>query len=78
MEFLVAIFSIIMIIVFLVMVSNISTIKTEIKNINHIFTAWSEAHGGYGIRYLCNKCKKQFEGQPDKCPHCGELTSFKK
>jgi rubrerythrin len=78
MEFLAAIFSIIMIIIFLVMASNISTIKFEIKNINRIFTSWSETNGGYGITYLCHKCKKKFEGQPDKCPHCGELTSFKK
>ena len=78
MEIIVGIISLLMIIIFFVMANDISHMRSEIKNINLIFTAWTKANGGYGITYICNKCKKSFEGQPEKCPHCGELLAFKK
>ena len=70
--------SIVLIVIFIIMAINLAVIKREVLSINKIFVDWSKANGGYGFSYICSKCKKSFDRQPDKCPHCGELTSWGK
>lgn len=49
----------------------------NIGRIKFILNKWAKQNG-YGVFYNCGNCKKVFEGHPDNCPHCNELTSWGK
>ena len=70
-EIITGIVGLIAIITFFVMAVALSNISHAVRNINRILTFWSK-DWGVGLKNVCKKCKKNFEGKVSACPHCGD------
>jgi hypothetical protein len=74
-SFVAGLIGLITLIVFFVMAAALGNISKNLKDIKKILVTWGNENG-YGVDYMCSKCKKHYIGRYAKCPHCGDEKTY--
>ena len=53
---------------------SIANIREDSKVIRQYLTAWAKMNGFE--KFNCKKCKKEYYGRAEKCPHCGDPKTY--